>query len=420
MQTCSKKYKVFALGCRTNQYEVQAFGSQLDQLGWSKAQNDELADVCIINTCTVTASADSHSRHGIRDLARENPGAQIWVTGCLAEREADHLRQIEGVTAVVSNLEKEFLVNYLLPEADIPEFNITQFEGHTRAFVKVQDGCNSFCSYCVIPYVRGRSRSRKVDDILKEVQQLIQSGYKEVVITGINVGDFDGFDGTARLVDLIKEVDALPGLERLRVSSIDPDEVDQDLQDAILKGRCTCPSMHIVLQSGSNYILKRMARKYTRQMFLDTCQKLKAACSDFTFTTDIIVGFPGESDDDFAQTLDVVDKIKFAKVHMFPYSPRPQTKAQRFTDRVDAKVVAARKTKLLHEAEQAAYRLREPFVGRKMWVLTESQAQDGWAEGYTSNFLRVRIQDKELIPNQMVQAYIDSNHELGLVAHVET
>lgn len=414
----SKKFHIVTLGCRTNQYETGAYAHQLQDLGWKPASQGERADVCVVNTCTVTASADSHSRHAIRQLKREHPDAQIWVTGCLAERDPEGVRSIEGVTAVVSNLEKEFLVNYMLPDADVPEFNIETFEGHTRAFVKVQDGCNSFCSYCVIPYVRGRSRSKTVDEVLKEVSQLVANGYQEIVLTGINIGDFDGQKPSeVRLVDLVKEVDAIEGVKRLRLSSIDPDEVDQDLQDAILKGRSTCPSLHIVLQSGSNFILKRMGRKYTRQIFLDTCHRLRAECPDFTFTTDVIVGFPGESDFDFEQTLEVLQEVQFAKVHMFPYSARPQTKAARFTDVVDPKIITQRKTQLLHACEKSSYSLREQYVGRQMSVLTE-QSETGTCEGHTVNFLKVRVPGTSIPSNKLINVRLIANDAQSLIGEI--
>ncbi len=225
------------------------------------------------------------------------------VTGCYAERKPGTVKDLEGVTLVVPNKNKEKLVEEIFPDEEVPEFSIKRFESHTRAFLKVQDGCNSFCTYCIIPYVRGRSRSRTVADIVKEAETLVSNGYKEIVLTGINIGDFDGNapegEKPDRLADLVRAVDAVPGLERLRVSSIDPDEVDADLADAVLNGIHTSHSMHVVLQSGSNVILKRMNRKYTRQIFLDTVDRLKAANPDFTFTTDIIVGFPGETDHDF-------------------------------------------------------------------------------------------------------------------------
>ncbi|MCB1137076.1 MAG: MiaB/RimO family radical SAM methylthiotransferase, partial [Chlamydiia bacterium] len=260
-----KTYTVASLGCRTNQYEGQAFRAQLDALGYRPASPGEEADVCIVNTCTVTEGADADSRHRIRRLARENPNAKLLVTGCLAERQPDLIAGIEGVDAVIPNAEKEQLLARLYPEEELPEFKIDQFDGHTRAFVKVQDGCNSFCTYCIIPYVRGRSRSRSRTDILREIEGLIASGYKEIVLTGINIGDYDG-GGDDTLAGLVRAVDKLPGLERLRISSIDPDEVDADLLDAVVHGVHTCKSMHIVLQAGSNVVLKRMNRKYTRQL----------------------------------------------------------------------------------------------------------------------------------------------------------
>lgn len=269
------KYKVVTLGCRTNQYESQAFSDQLETMGFQKAGENDGAALCIVNTCTVTESADSHSRAAIRQLARENPGAKIVVTGCFAERNPEAVRSIEGVSHVVGNANKENLLSVVYPEADIPEFKINHFEAHTRAFVKVQDGCNSFCTYCIIPYVRGRSRSRPVDEILREVEGLIADGFQEIVLTGINIGDFE-WEGQ-RLVELVRLVDAIPGLKRLRVSSIDPDEVDDQLMDVIINGKNTCHSMHIVLQSGSNVILKRMNRKYTRQIFLDSIERLRKA-----------------------------------------------------------------------------------------------------------------------------------------------
>jgi threonylcarbamoyladenosine tRNA methylthiotransferase MtaB len=256
MEESKKKFKIVSLGCRTNQYESQAYHDQLVALGYTAAQDHEDAEICIVNTCTVTESADSSSRHAIRQLARENQGAKLLVTGCFAERQPQVVEKIEGVTHVVPNRDKDQLLATIFPEEDLPEFSIKHFDAHTRAFVKVQDGCNSFCTYCIIPYVRGRSRSRTVPEIIQEVESLVANGYKEVVLTGINIGDFDGGvakgEPPVRLAELVRLVDRIPGIDRLRISSIDPDEVDDDLADAVLNGSKTCPSMHIVLQSGSN------------------------------------------------------------------------------------------------------------------------------------------------------------------------
>lgn len=418
MTTQQGRYQIVTLGCRTNQYESQAYRDQLEMMGYSKAAAEESADICIVNSCTVTESADSRSRHQIRHLIRANPGARVVVTGCMAESAPEEIKAIEGVSLVVPNPEKESLVEQLFPESEVPEFSIRRFDAHTRAFVKVQDGCNSFCSYCIIPYVRGRSRSRKVPDILREVNDLVASGYKEVVITGINVGDFD--DGS--LADLIRAVDKVDGLERIRVSSIDPDEVDADLMDAILGGEKTCPSMHIVLQAGSNVTLKRMRRKYTRQIFFNTVEELTRQNPDFTVTTDIIVGFPGETEDDFLETLDVMERVQFAKVHMFPYSRRPKTRADRYKDHLPQAVIMERKARLLQAAERSAYQLRERFVGRTLSVLTEARDKERphLISGHTGNFLPVLIDEPDLKPNQLIDVVLTDNAPDALNAQLRT
>ncbi len=398
--TTSKKFKIATLGCRTNQYESQAYATQLRALGYTEVE--EGADICIVNTCTVTASADTQSRQQIRRLAKDNPGAKLVVTGCAADR----LGEASGAL-VVLNKDKERLLEIAVPEESWPEFKIDHFAAHTRAFVKVQDGCNSFCTYCIIPYVRGRSRSRSVDDIVQEVEGLVAHGYKEVVITGINVGDFEGEKGE-KLADLVRRVDEIDGLHRVRISSIDPDEVDDTLASAVLEGKKTCPSMHIVLQSGSNVILKRMNRKYTRQVFLETVRRLKKAQPDFTFTTDVIVGFPGETEEDFQETLSIIEEIQFAKVHMFPYSDRERTRSALYPNKVPAAVIDTRKNQVLRMSEQVAFTLRESYVGRRMEVLTEEQGK-----GHTSNFLPVVLPD--LPANQLVTVDLIANSPAGLI-----
>lgn len=421
MDEKQKKFKIVTLGCRTNQYESQAYRDQLQAIGYAQAADDEAAEICIVNTCTVTESADSSSRHEIRQLARQNAGAKLIVTGCFAERQPDVVKNLEGVTHVVSNRDKENLLAQIFPETEFPEFSITRFEAHTRAFVKVQDGCNSFCTYCIIPYVRGRSRSRTIEEIVGEVEELIANGFKEVVLTGINIGDFDGNkregDIPDRLVDLVRAVDEVPGLERLRISSIDPDEVDDELLEAVINGKKTCQSMHIVLQSGSNVILKRMNRTYTRQVFMDTVDRLRTACPDFTFTTDIIVGFPGETDADFADTLSVMSDVQFAKVHMFPFSARPRTRAALMPNKVPHDVIKERKQEVIRLSEKIAYELRQQYVGRQMTVLTESVDAHRPEEisGHTGNFLEVRIPKGDYGPNQLVNVDLVHNSPAGLV-----
>ncbi|MCF7806623.1 MAG: tRNA (N(6)-L-threonylcarbamoyladenosine(37)-C(2))-methylthiotransferase MtaB [Simkaniaceae bacterium] len=420
----NQSFKVVTLGCRTNQYESQAYRDQLIKMGFSEVIGEEAADICIVNTCTVTESADQRSRYQINQFAKKNPTSRIVVTGCLAERAKEDLQNMPGVSAVISNLEKEELIAQMFPGEDVPEFSIEHFHAHTRAFVKIQDGCNSFCSYCIIPYVRGRSRSKKTKDILREIEGLVANGFKEVVLTGVNIGDFDG--GVARkepkdrLSDLVRLVDEIDGLERIRISSIDPDEVDDDLLRAVIEGKKTCHSMHVVLQAGSNVTLKKMNRKYTREEYYDAVYRLKSACPDFTFTTDIIVGFPGETERDFQETLSVMRDIKFAKVHMFPYSSRPGTRASRFINHLPKEVIEERRQLVLREAEKIAFELREPFVGRTMKILLENvDATDpDWISGHTDNFLHVKIPKMGYRPNEIIEVVLEENTPEGFIGQV--
>ncbi len=424
MESQQKTFQIVTLGCRTNQYESQAYKDQLEAMGYSQAKDGEEAALCIVNTCTVTESADSSSRHEIRQLAKRNPQAKLVVTGCFAERDPGAIHAIEGVSHVVPNKDKENLLSVIFPETELPEFSIKQFESHTRAFVKVQDGCNSFCTYCIIPYVRGRSRSRTIESVVQEVRDLVANGFKEVVLTGINIGDFDGDQPEGapphRLVDLVRAVDAIEGVERLRISSIDPDEVDDELMEAVIHGKNTCHSMHVVLQAGSNVVLKRMNRKYTRQVFFNTIERLQAASPRFTFTTDIIVGFPGETDADFQETLEVMREVKFAKVHMFPYSDRPRTRANLMPNKVPPQMIRERKQQVLQVSEEISFVLREQYVGKTMAILTESidERRPNEICGHTENFLFAWVPRGNLQPNELVTVDFVANTPEGLIGKV--
>jgi threonylcarbamoyladenosine tRNA methylthiotransferase MtaB len=425
MSDQKKTFKVVTLGCRTNQYESQAYHNQLETMGYALSENDDQPDICVVNTCTVTESADTSSRYQIRQLAKKHPNAKIIVTGCSAERQPEVIAAMKGVSAVVSNSDKHNLLKKVFPnEETLPEFSIKRFDSHTRAFVKVQDGCNSFCTYCVIPYVRGRSRSRTLNEVVLECKQLISNGYKEIVLTGINIGDFDGAKEEDTqpdtLADLVRAVDAIPGLERLRISSIDPDEVDDDLLDAVINGKNTCHSMHIVLQAGSNVILKRMNRKYTRQMFFDTVERLKNASPLFTFTTDIIVGFPGETERDHLDTLEAMREVKFAKVHMFPYSDRPKTKSSTMPNKVPSDIINRRKQEVLRLSEHISYELRDQYVGERMKVLLErgDHTRPGEICGHTDNFLMVWVPSEGLSSNQIIEVDLIENTPQGLIGRL--
>lgn len=415
-----KKYKIATLGCRTNQYESLAYQNQLNQAGYEEVKEGEEADLCIVNTCTVTQSADSHSRNQIRKLRKAYPKAKIAVTGCMVEHKKNKLLEIKEADHVISNKSKETLLEQIFPHEQFPEFMLNEVDSQTRAFIKIQDGCNSFCSYCIIPYVRGRSRSKSLKQIVEEVQNVVRSGTKEIVLTGINIGDFDGNqpEDPVRLSQLVQAIEPIEGLERIRISSIDPDEVDDDLIHSLKNCAKLCPSMHIVLQSGSNYILKRMNRKYTRQMFYETIDKLRQLSNDFTFTTDIIVGFPGERECDFQDTLDVMKDVKFVKVHMFPYSRRARTKAASYTDHLDPKVVKERKETLMRLNEKTAFELREQFIGKTYDILTEDSSEESVTFGYTPHFVKVKILDQKIKPNQIVRVKISHNDPSGLIGVV--
>ena len=416
-----KKYKIATLGCRTNQYESLAYQNQLKLAGYTEASEGEPADLCIVNTCTVTQSADSHSRNQIRKLKKKYPHAKIAVTGCMVEKGKNELLVIDEADYVISNKEKEQLLNKVYPLEKFPEFRLEEINTQTRAFIKIQDGCNSFCSYCIIPYVRGRSKSRTIESISSEVRALAKNGIQEVVLTGINIGDFDGNDssGEVRLSHAVKAVEEIEGIERIRISSIDPDEVDDELLKTIEESKKACYSMHIVLQAGSNLTLRRMNRKYTKQMFFETIDRLKNLSKDFTFTTDIIVGFPGEREEDFLETLDVMREVKFAKVHMFPYSKRERTKAAHYSDQLSPQVISERKNKLLRLSEEMSFLLREDYIGREMLILTENhEEEEKRAVGHTDNFLKVIVPGIQIPSNKWLKVKLTENTPEGLIGEV--
>lgn len=415
-------FKVITLGCRTNQYESLAYKHQLQAMGWKEADDRvEDVDLVIVNTCTVTAQADKSSVTEIRRIHQKYPNAKIVTTGCAVQKNPKQFEALEGVSQVVSNMEKESLVDQIFPDLKVPEFAMQYFDSQTRAFLKVQDGCNSYCSYCVIPFVRGRSRSRALESVLAEAKKVVSEGFKEIVLTGINIGDFDGGNekNPSTLAELVRAVDAIEGLKRLRISSIDPDEVDDDLLDAVINAKTTCPSMHIVLQSGSNSILQRMRRKYTKQIFIDTVRRLKEQMPNFTVTTDIIVGFPGETEEDHKDSCDLVKKISFAKVHVFPYSDREKTRASRFADKVSDQDKKRRRNELLKIADESARKERERYLGKELKVLLEQKLDDGMIKGYSENFLQVKVDSEGLRTNDIVLVKCIENLEDSLFGQVQ-
>ncbi|SPN73600.1 (Dimethylallyl)adenosine tRNA methylthiotransferase MiaB,(dimethylallyl)adenosine tRNA methylthiotransferase,MiaB-like tRNA modifying enzyme,Radical SAM superfamily [Chlamydia serpentis] len=410
-----RTFKLVCLGCRVNQYEIQAYRDQLTILGYQEIVDSEIpVDLCIINTCAVTSSAESSGRHAVRQLCRQNPEAHIVVTGCLGESDKNFFASLDRKCTIVPNKEKSHLIDKIFPHDDkFPEFKIHSFEGKSRAFIKVQDGCNSFCSYCIIPYLRGRSVSRPASEILREIQGIIEQGYREVVIAGINVGDYR--DGELSLGSLVKQIDQIPGIDRIRISSIDPDDIDEELYDAITSSRHTCPSSHLVLQSGSNSILKRMNRKYSRGDFLDCVDKFRAYDPNYAFTTDVIVGFPGESDQDFEDTLRIIEDVGFIKVHSFPYSSRPRTKASTFDNQLPQQVIHERKKHLAEVAKKVSQKEMQKRLGATTEVLVE-QITDQVALGHSPYFEMVSFPIVEKIAiNTLVTVCLHTVEDKGLI-----
>ena len=375
--TAARTCRLLTLGCKVNQYETQYVKELLEANGYREAAASEPADLCIVNTCTVTHEADAKGRQLIRRLAQANPGAALIVMGCYATREPETLARLPGVTQV--NTDKARLAKELRPfgVSRIPA-GISRFDGHRRAFVKVQDGCLLNCSYCIIPHVRPILRSRPVEEIAQEVRQLVQNGSREVVLTGIHLGHY-GIDLSrgkvksdwCRLWHLLRHLDTLPGDFRIRLSSLEAAEVRGELVEAIAGSRRICPHLHLCLQSGSDQILAAMKRRYRVAGFLERWRRLRAALDWPAFTSDLIVGFPGETEADFEATCQVARHVGFSKIHVFSFSPRRGTPAANLPGQVPSQVIAARRRRLVQLDCELAEKYHRSLLGRRLDVLVE-------------------------------------------------
>jgi threonylcarbamoyladenosine tRNA methylthiotransferase MtaB len=377
METKQRTCRLATLGCKVNQYETQYVKEMLEANGYREAQDTEVADLCIVNTCTVTHEADAKGRQLIRRLAQANPGAAIVVMGCFATRAPNIVARLPGVSQVIKD--KSRLAEELRPHGVIHvPAGIARFDGHRRAFIKVQDGCLLNCSYCIIPHVRPVLRSRPLAALVNEVTHLAAQGCREFVLTGIHLGHY-GIDlsrgkpkaGWSRLWHLVRALDEIPGDFRIRLSSLEAAEVRGELVDAVAESPRLCPHLHLCLQSGSDRILARMNRRYRVASFLERCRRLRAVLDSPAFTTDIIVGFPGETESDFEATCQVVREVGFSKLHIFSYSPRAGTRAAAYTNVVSPTVVAARRQRLLQLEQELAAAYGKSLVGRKLDVLVE-------------------------------------------------
>jgi threonylcarbamoyladenosine tRNA methylthiotransferase MtaB len=396
--TAPRTCRLVTLGCKVNQYETQYVKETLEANGYVEAEEGQYADLCVVNTCTVTAEGDAKSRQAVRRLHQANPNADIVVMGCYATRDPEAVRRLPGVARVVTD--KTRIVEELGPFGVLhPIDGITRFDDHQRAFVKVQDGCLLHCSYCIIPHVRPSLRSRPPEQILSEVRRLVENGYREVVLTGIHLGHY-GIDlsrgrpksAWCRLWHLLERLADLPGDFRIRLSSLEAAEARDDLVRVLSERPRVCPHLHLCLQSGSDRILARMKRRYRSAGFLERCRRIRAALDRPAFSTDVIIGFPGETDADFEATCRVVREVGFARIHIFSYSPRAGTEAAVWRDSVPPAVVAQRRAKLLEIERELADAYGRSLIGRRLDMLVEGPdpQRPGFVRGTACRAMSVR------------------------------
>jgi threonylcarbamoyladenosine tRNA methylthiotransferase MtaB len=404
-----KTFSVLTLGCKANQYDGEAISNALESAGLVQVEPGVPADVCVVNTCSVTNVADGKSRRYVKRAVRANPGARIVVTGCGANSQPGQLAAISGVGHVVPNEAKGRLLE-LLGLADGPvDLKISRFGGHTRAFLKVQDGCDCFCTYCIVPHVRGRVVSRPLAEIEAEARRLVAAGHKEIVVTGIHLGsygqDLDPRRGIDEVLDTLIPID---GLRRIRLSSIEARDFSERLLDQIARYPKVCPHFHIPLQSGSDRILGLMGRRYRSADILGIVERLNRVLTDVSYTTDVIVGFSGETDEDFEQTVAICRKVGFSKVHIFPYSDREGTPAAKMPGKIARETMAERLRRLAAVEKDLALAYKQRFVGREVEVLTERQRdpETGSLTGYTDRYIRVLFAGPDDWKNEFVRVRI--------------
>jgi threonylcarbamoyladenosine tRNA methylthiotransferase MtaB len=395
----SRTIKFYTLGCKVNQYETQAIRESFLAAGYRELEDGRSADIYVINTCTVTHRADSDSLHLIRRAKKENLQSKIIVTGCLVELDADKINATGCVNLIVKNRDKERVVE-LLDEHNEPSVSrgITNFAGHTRAFLKIQDGCDNSCSYCKVPLVRGRSRSKPLDLIIEEAGSLARNGFKEIVLCGICLGAYGrDLHTQLSLVGVISALEQIEGLWRIRLSSIEAGDVSAELIEKMAQSRKLCRHLHIPLQSGDDEILKRMNRKYRRDDYLNLIQRIKRKIPEIAITTDVLVGFPGEEEAQFENTVDLVKKVLPLKVHAFCYSKRKEVPAACDTrPEVNPAIIRERSLRLQNAAQQCSLFFAEQFLDKKMEALIEGRLRgkpNVW-EGRTDNYIKVRVESR--------------------------
>ena len=412
------KFNIISFGCKVNTYESEFMKEQLLSNGFIFCDDYKISDVVIVNTCSVTNTADNKCKKMIRSVRRENQGCILMVCGCTSENNREKLNELD-IDIMIGNNEKskvvELINNFIKDRVKFVKFyntrnvpfedmEIDEFSDMTRAYVKIQDGCNNFCAYCIIPYVRGNIRSKDIDVAYNEIKTLVDKGHKEIVFTGINTGAYGREHGKYDLVDLIKRISLLEGLDRIRISSIEITEITDRLIEEMRINKKLCGHLHVSLQSGSERILKLMDRKYTKVEYEDKINRLRDARSNINLTTDVIVGFPGETEEDFLECVDYCKRIGFSKIHVFPFSKREGTKAAGMSNQLDNTVKKQRARKLIEVDEDLQRNYNEKFVGSIVNVLVE-EVEDGKSIGHTENFLKVII-DGEFLSNKCYDVLI--------------
>ncbi len=421
-----KKAALHNLGCKVNAYETEAMQHLLEEAGYEIVPFTQKADVYVINTCSVTNMADRKSRQMLHKAKKNNPDSIVVAAGCYVQTSEKEVLNDLSVDIVIGNDRKHDLVRLLEEYSldsvndtvddindgkhDFEELFIDQTKEHTRAFIKVQDGCNQFCSYCIIPYARGRVRSRRFENVIAEVERLAANGFKEVVLTGIHLSSYGvDFEEATGLLELIQAVNAVKGIERIRLGSLEPKIVTEHFASELSKLDKICPHFHLSLQSGCDATLKRMNRKYTTKEYERGCELLRKYFVHPAITTDVIVGFPGETEDEFEQTKAYLEHIHFYEMHIFKYSKRKGTRAAVMPDQIDEQVKAARSEKLIALGHDMSKEFRKFYIGKNEEVLFEEKAVIGDKEyfvGYTKEYVKVAKETAENLENQIVSGRI--------------
>ena len=410
------KVNIYTLGCKVNFYESNLMKEKLIDAGYTYTDMDD-SDIVIINTCSVTNTADNKSLKVARHAA--GLGKNVIVVGCSSQNKEEAYEKIDGVNVILGNKGKSDIVSYIqkyfdkneriigvsdIQKVPFEEMKVNNFD-KTRAFVKIQDGCNNYCSYCIIPYLRGDVRSKKSDDVINEVKSLIESGHKEIVLTGIHTGHY-GSDINESFAVLLKKLVKIDGLLRLRISSVEITELNDEFLDVLKNSQVLVDHIHIPLQSGSNTVLKRMNRKYDKDYFINKIDTIRSIRPDISITTDLIVGFPGETEDEFNETIDTLNKIKFSKIHVFPYSRRKGTPADLMDNQIDEKVKKERVSKIINLSKELEQDYFSKFIGKELVFIPEVY-KNGYLIGHTGNYILVRALGDEKLLKQDINVKLE-------------